>query len=433
MRSVKNNLSDRWSPRAYVVYMVALSVSLPIAFISISKLVLFTFGLTYLGYRQFRNPGNPGNPGNGELWIFRTILLSIFVFFSSLIWTTVEFDVAAQTLVKHSKILTVLILIILIRSEKEARNALIAFAVGQTFLLASSWSLAAGLHPLWAFELDSNGDPRGPYVVYSSYLDQSIIFATVAGIFFHLQSEKIWTPVEAWALTLAALANVLLLLPGRTGYVIAIAVVSLAVIWLVPRRFRLSAAVAVPILVLAILAVGSSRIRDRISKIVTESTGFAQQTQTDNSSGWRLNAWHRSLQGIAERPVMGHGVGSWISTVKRLEGVSASVVFGDSNSSNPHQEYLLWGVEYGVGGTILLVAVFFSFVKDSLAFRKPVARATISVTVALSVACLFNSALYDGLVGDFFCVTLGLLMSYGLQTKLTSQEHKQQIRRNILG
>jgi O-antigen ligase len=130
---------------------------------------------------------------------------------------------------------------------------------------------------------------------------------------------------------------------------------------------------------------------------------------------------------------MGHGVGSWISTVKRFEGASASAVFGDSNSSNPHQEYLLWGVEYGVGGTLLLIAIFFSFVKDSLAFRKPVARATISVTVALSVACLFNSALYDGLVGDFFCVTLGLLMSYGLQTRLTSQAHEQQIRRKILG
>jgi hypothetical protein len=31
----------------------------------------------------------------------------------------------------------------------------------------------------------------------------------------------------------------------------------------------------------------------------------------------------------------------------------------------------------------------------------------------MAVACLFNSALYDDLMGDYFCVVLGLLMALG--------------------
>ena len=39
---------------------------------------------------------------------------------------------------------------------------------------------------------------------------------------------------------------------------------------------------------------------------------------------------------------------------------------------------------------------------------------TASALLALAVACLFNSTLYDGLIGDFFCVLIGLLLALGL-------------------
>ena len=103
--------------------------------------------------------------------------------------------------------------------------------------------------------------------------------------------------------------------------------------------------------------------------------------------------------------------------VKRLQGPSATEVFGSGESSNPHQEYLLWGVELGVGGIALLLALLVSLMRDALRFPPPVSRSLISVTVALAVAALFNSILYDGLIGDYFCVILGLLMALGVQSK----------------
>jgi hypothetical protein len=44
-------------------------------------------------------------------------------------------------------------------------------------------------------------------------------------------------------------------------------------------------------------------------------------------------------------------------------------------------------------------------------------RALQTCVAGLAVACLFNSSLYDALIGDFFCVTLGLLLALGANYK----------------
>ena len=82
--------------------------------------------------------------------------------------------------------------------------------------------------------------------------------------------------------------------------------------------------------------------------------------------------------------------------------------------SNPHQEYLLWGVQLGVPGIFLLLALMISIMKDTLSMETQAARATQSALLALAIACLFNSSLYDAQIGDFFCVVLGLLLALGL-------------------
>lgn len=58
-----------------------------------------------------------------------------------------------------------------------------------------------------------------------------------------------------------------------------------------------------------------------------------------------------------------------------------------------------------------------SLVRDALRFERSIAQATMSVVAAMAVACMFNSSLYDALIGDYFCVALGLLMALGVRTK----------------
>ncbi len=399
-----------WSFRLILVCLVALSVSLPMALISIAKLILVVSSLFYLG---------------GLCWHLRpdialrrlltvpAVLVICLAFALSLAWTVADMGEAMTIAVKHAKLIEIVLLVGLIRTAREARIAIAAFALGQTVYVLTAWLLVAGVPIAWA---DTH---QGRYVVFSSYLDQSIIFATSAGVIWHLRSLRLWPRWLAALVAVAALVHVLLFQQGRTGYLVAFAMVVLAILWDLPRKWRLLCLIAVPAAVITVLYLGSATFQERVSKIVPEGQAYAHKSDVLTSAGWRLNAWHRSLQGIRESPLVGHGVGSWTDTAKRFEGSSATKVFGSGNASNPHQEYLLWGVELGVPGVLLLVALIVCIFRDTRDFDGPVARSTLSVLTAMAIACLFNSSLYDGMIGDYFVVALGLLLALGVRMRLS--------------
>lgn len=381
------------------------------AWISLAKVLIFVFGLACLIANHVRKRSDPVFE---NLWTSRVIIAIFLAFSLSLLWSVADLEIALLALVKHSKLLEILLLISLIRTAHEARLAMTAFAAGQALLLLSSWLMAVGVPIPWA---TSSGFK---YVVFSTYLDQSIIFATTAAVFWHLRSDHLWPRWLAALLAAAALINALLLLEGRTGYAVALTVLSLAVMWAMPKRLRLATLMATPIIVIFGLYLGSAQVQDRLSKVVHESQNYASQGGSEGSSGWRLNAWHRSIQAMKESPWLGHGVGSWTMTIKRLEGSAATQIFGEGKAGNPHQEYLLWGVELGLAGTLLLISLMACVMRDALQFKTSITRAIISVVAAMAVACMFNSTLYDALIGDFFCVALGLLIALGIRTAPTS-------------
>lgn len=402
-----------WNFRLALVCLVAISVSLPMAWISLAKVLVFVFGLAYLIASHISKRSDPVFT---ELWTPRIVITILLTFSLSLMWTSVAQDVALLALVKHGKLLEILLLISLVRTPQEARLAITTFAAGQALLLLSSWLMAAGIPIPWATSADFK------YVIFSTYLDQSIIFATSAAIFWHLRSERLWPRWLAVLVAAAALINVFLLLEGRTGYLVAVAALSLSAMWSMPKRFRLAALIGTPIVVIFSLYIGSLQVQDRMSKVFHESQNYATQGGSASSSGWRLNAWQRSIEAMKESPWVGHGVGGWTTTIKRLEGNNATKIFGEGKAGNPHQEYLLWGVELGFAGTLLLIAFMACVVRDSMRFNTAISRAIISVVAAMAVACMFNSTLYDALIGDFFCVALGLLIALGVRTSPNSLE-----------
>lgn len=399
-----------WSVRLCLVCLVALSVSLPIAWISLAKFLLFTFGLVYLIGNHW---SKRKNPILAQLWTTKIVLVIAIAFAVSLLWTEADTEAALSSYIKHAKLLGILVIVSLIRTEQEARIGILAYAAGQGFLLLSSWLMFLGVPVPWS------ADDATRYVVFSTYLDQSIMFATGASIFWHLRTARLWPKWTGILLAALALINVLLLLEGRTGYLVALTSLSLGVMWAMPRRLRLATLVATPLIVLVALSLGSAQVQQRVTKIIDESQDYAktQHGSVESSTGWRLNAWHRSLQAINEKPWIGHGVGAWTPAAKRFEGSTAKQIFGEGNHSNPHQEYLLWGVELGIGGLLLLLAFLVCVIRDALTFPAGIRYATLSVLAAMAVACLFNSSLYDDLMGDFLCISLGLLIALGARSK----------------
>jgi O-antigen ligase len=149
-----------------------------------------------------------------------------------------------------------------------------------------------------------------------------------------------------------------------------------------------------------------------IDRGIHSFTQFGEAPAASISSSTRLKLWHRSLQAMTEHPVLGAGAGSWEKEFDRQEMLQGTTKFV-REAGNPHQEYLLWGVELGALGLLLLLSLLAVLGLTSRSLERPSRRALLSVSLALALACLFNSVLYDALIGDFFCIALGLLLALG--------------------
>jgi O-antigen ligase len=402
--------------RLFLVSFVAISVGLPMAWISLGKLVLFMTCLVYLVSQLIQKKSDFAL---STLWTVRLILFTLAAFALSLGWSEAPQAIAVLAFSKHSKILEIVMLICLLRNRQEALWALIAFMSGQAFLLLSSWLMVAGWRVPWA---TSALMPQYKNVVYSTYLDQTLICSAAAAVFWNFRS--MWPQIQ-WAksllaiLAIAGVVNVLFFQEGKTGYIAALSAITLAVMWQIPRQWRLAALVIAPLSLGLLAYVGSSKIQERATQIMNESQNYSTHGDNASSSGFRLHAWRRSLQAIAERPLIGHGVGSWAQSVKRIEGAQAEKIFGEGLTGNSHQEFLFWGVELGVGGILLLLLLIASLIRDAMRFEPATKQATFAVIAVMVVACLFNCSLHDALIGDFFCITLGLLLALGIRSSNT--------------
>jgi O-antigen ligase len=404
-------VTNRIGFRAGVACLAALSAGLSIAIISISKVVLVLGALFVL------LKGEQQVTGKSALQGFHTprlVLWVLLAFSLSLFWTSAPMSNALGAMGKYGKLLVIPAFLVMIRTQREAVWVLSAFLTGQIFLLVSSWLLYFQVPLIWA----TSNMATSRYAVFSSYLDQGIMSGTVAAIFWHLRTlaPSRFLRFVAIGLSLLALGGVFVVFVGRSGYLVAVAMVSLAFLWALPRRYRFAAMVMPPLVIMfSVLSFENVAQRFAFTKaeISAYSAGSGAATSTDN----RLDFWRGSVEAIVQKPLTGAGVGSWTTEYNRIEALKHPGHKDLNPGGNPHQEFLLWGVQLGAAGIALLLAFLGAVVLDFLKFDPPIARAGQSVVVALAVSCLFNSSIFDAYIGDFFCLSIGVLLAYGVRTR----------------
>lgn len=403
-------IPNRFNTRVAVASLAAASAGLSVVIISLSKILLVITALVVLLRGK---PLTEEDASWQRMWTPRAVLAIVFVFALSLLWTSAPMDQALGAMGKYGKFLVIPSLLVLIRTHREATWALVAFLGAQTFLLISSWLLYFHVPLVWA----TSNMALDRYAVFSSYLDQGIMSAVVAAIFWHLKALAPNRPLfyAAVVLSLLALGNVFVVFTGRTGHLVGIAMMSLAILWELPRRYRFASLLLPPLLFLLVFF-SFDKVAQRFLAIKTDvstySAGIGAATSADN----RLDFWRGSAEAILQKPLAGTGVGSWATEYNRIERLKHPTHKDLGIGGNPHQEFLLWGVQLGVGGVVLLLAFLGAAMVDLLKMATPVARAGQSVLAALVVSCLFNSSLYDAYIGDFFCLSLGVLLAYGIHS-----------------
>ena len=122
----------------------------------------------------------------------------------------------------------------------------------------------------------------------------------------------------------------------------------------------------------------------------------------------RLDWWQNSMTLIGQKPLFGHGTGSFASVQKTLiQGAKTEP------TTNPHNEYLFIAVQSGLVGAALFVGLLASQFFYSFGLKPPRRYLLQGVIVAMACGCLMNSFLYDSHQGHFYAILSAILSTSG--------------------
>jgi O-antigen ligase len=212
------------------------------------------------------------------------------------------------------------------------------------------------------------------------------------------------------------------LMPGRSGHMVLLGVLTLALFHELPRRLRWAVLLA-PMLGVVLMFQLPTTFRERMTLVGSEVAMHRQGSAQETSSGARLEYWRASLQAITEQPLLGHGAGSWNQAYRRLKGPQVSSLY--DTASDPHQLFLLWAVEGGLLGLALLCAVLATLWRYGSRLVATDGHVLQAMVLALVISGLFNSMIYGIGMGDFFCIGLGILAALGRDSAGIVERHQR--------
>ncbi len=286
------------------------------------------------------------------------------------------------------------------RSDK-GRYVMLAFLAACVLLLLGSIVVA-----IWP------DIPRGSHdygVVVKAYIVQGIEFTICAAALLdaavrRAQAGSRWQAAGMALLGLAFLADVMFIAIGRTGLVVAGALVVLYGI----RRAGWKGALAAALIgaVVASIAVSTAPyLRHRVTSLYWETRAFLRHDQV-TSAGERLAFWEKSIRFIEAAPVIGNGTGS-INPLFAKAAAGQTGALGEP-TTNPHNQTFAVGIQIGVLGIIVLWAMW---IAQIVRFWQPGLLAWTGLVIVAQniVGSLFNSFIFDFTEGWVYAFGVGVM------------------------
>ncbi len=220
-------------------------------------------------------------------------------------------------------------------------------------------------------------------------------------------------------IALLSLANVLVMLQGRTGQVIVILfalVIAARFAWQTrggsrvrPILYGSALLAAVAVLVVVACTVQGSRVQEVVSEIQAY-----RHSDAKTSTGLRLEWYRKSVELVRARPLTGYGVGGlgaqFAEMTKGEKGAEGAMTL------NPHNEYLLMAVQLGLPGVLLLVNLLVQVGRYGMRLEARSRHLLLAWLATFAIGSAANSLLIDFTEGHLFVLLSGILLGCGYRT-----------------
>ena len=295
--------------------------------------------------------------------------------------------------------------------EPRARRlGLYALAASLVLTVALSFGLKAGIVP----EGRPFAGTADNAAVFKNDLTHNFLAAYGAFLFLQLgfaaQSRR--ARIAWWACAALAAIDVLLLVRGRTGYLVLFALMLYAGYAWKGWRGLAGLCVAAALAVTALLAT-PTMFSARIERTLNEAKDWQEnRVKHQESISMRLEWYRNSIGIIAAHPVVGAGTGAFPKAYAQRTSAS-----GLKPTVNPHNEYLHIGAQIGVIGLAALLWLFAAQWRAAPRLASPLeTHLARGLVIAFVIGCLFNSLLLDHTEGLFFA-WLSALLYAGLRAR----------------
>jgi O-antigen ligase len=292
--------------------------------------------------------------------------------------------------------------------------------------LAGSAVLATSLYLVWVDMMPTSslgwwrvGDTSDPFV-FRNHITAGILLSFAACAAFLLATHVRDTRKRIALVVLGVyFAAPILMGNGRTGYVGLF--IGLFVLYLLRWRITLlrcaSVAAAMSLLFAGVYLV-SPNFKMRMDLLATE---VAVQDAT-SPNGLRLSYMKTGIQAVIERPLLGHGTGSFSEVfapeARRIWAAHPNEL---KVRHQPHSEPLLLAVQFGLIGAGLYFALLGAIGKAALRRRDLNADALALLVAIYGITSLFNSLLWNPTEAYWFLLLAGALYAHCVQCRGTAQ------------
>ncbi|MEY3219358.1 MAG: hypothetical protein RIT27_715 [Pseudomonadota bacterium] len=320
--------------------------------------------------------------------------LSLFFLIGiSFLYTSANWEESADIFFKYQELFLLPLFVIAFSQLENKKYAWLALLVSIIITLIVSYFYYLG------FPISGKATSNAP--AFKNYITQSIImvFAAYILILFAFLNKKYRYP--ALFLAMLALFDTLFLSFGRTGYILFF-ILMLLLLWQLFTIHGLISGIVLAIIIAIGLYHFSPTLQHRLIAGFNDIEKYEQGHPENTSLGMRLEYYKYSWELFKQSPLIGKGTGGFEKEYAKIS---------PRPTSNPHNEYLMIGTQWGIIGVILFIGMLISL--WNMAKVLPLFEGYVAQGLALTmgVICLFNSALLDFTEAHLFAWLVGLLCS----------------------
>jgi O-antigen ligase len=304
--------------------------------------------------------------------------------------------------------LLVPLMITLFQEERIRRYAWWGFLASMLLTLALSYLIFFHFLPNY---LGMKTGPIRPGTVQITSIAQNLFMAFTAFVLATKArfADKLSLRVVFGALSLLAAINVLFMVPSKTGQLVLVLLLGYYLFDWLRWKGMIVAGLMIVLVAGLLYRMPTNTVHIRLSELIQEYGQWQPDRAVSivSATGLRMEFYYNSLKIIRENPLFGVGTGGFHRAYRRQIGNTQMVV-----TDNPHNQYLLTGVELGLVGLAGLAALL--IIQWRMAGRLPYGQERMlayAMLLAITAGCLFNSFLADHSEGLFYVWTTAILFA----------------------